>query len=73
MSLPNLPLLHDGDSFLLLLADEGRSIRLTAIQRFENNINSEPMEVKFFSLDETTRHAVLQQIRRRYPGRTILV
>lgn len=71
--LPALPLMYDGDSYLLSLADNGRDILLLSISRFENNQNSDPEEVKFFSLDERGRHIVLQQITRRYGGRNVRV
>lgn len=71
--LPNLPLLYDGDSYLIHLDEDHGHIRLLFIERFANNENSEPDIIPFFYLDERGRHLVMQQIQRRYPGRSVKV
>lgn len=72
-SLPDLPLLHDGDGYVLSLSEHGRDLLLLTLLRYENNENSDPLSLKFFDLDERGRAAVLQQIQRRYPGRSVRV
>ena len=71
MTLPPLPLLHDPDSFVIYLDDS--PLRILSITRFSNNQNTQGEQVLFYSLDEETRRAVLQQINRRYPGKVIRV
>lgn len=73
MLLPNLPLLYDGDSYLLTLEEHGKELKLVSIQRFENNENCDPEGIRFFDLDDRGRHAVLAQIHRRYPGRNVKI
>lgn len=72
-NLPNLPLVHSGDGYILSLSERGQVIYLTEIQRFYDLQNSDPETVPFFSLDEEARHVILQQMQRHYPGRTIRV
>lgn len=72
--LPNLPLLHDEDGYIIQLEETSRGgMKLSAILKYENNANVDPLTVSFFHLDERTRHFILQQIQRRYPGRTVSI
>ena len=71
--LPNLPLLHDGDSFVLYLEDISPSrVRLLRVIRYPNNENCDGVEEHFRDLDYETRHAIIRQINRRHIGKTIL-
>lgn len=70
-ALPPLPLLHEDDSFVLHLSDE--PLRLTRIVRYESNRNVDGTALSFSSLDDGTRRAIIQQVQRRYPGRTVRV
>lgn len=67
-----LPLLHNGDAYELTLSD-ANCVSLLRIVRYADNQNVSGTELRFFDLDPETRQAVLNQIRRRYEGKTIKV
>ncbi len=69
---PEIPLLHDGDSFLIDARPDGLAIRLHAITMFGANQNTEPVSIRLFDLTRETRQVVLRQILHRYPGKVIL-
>lgn len=72
LSSPNLPLLHNGDSFVLTLEPISlKIIHLTRIIRYPNNENGDGVEESFRDLDVETKRAIIQQINRRYVGKTI--
>jgi hypothetical protein len=69
-----LPLLHEGDSFILVVEPAGPGhVRLSQIIRYRNNQNVEGIEESYFDLDELTRRAVVRQVRRRHKGVTIML
>lgn len=71
-SLPDLPLVYDGDSFLIELSSPGeRVVKITRILVFPDNVNSAPKHEKFSDLDSRARRAVINQINLRYPGRMV--
>lgn len=67
----NLSLLHDGDSFVLELLPEEKHVRVLRILRYENNQNVEASSPRFFDLNPRTRDAIIRQIQRRHPGKTV--
>lgn len=70
--LPDLPLLHDGDSFLIELESPGdRVIKIHRILIFPDNLNGQPKVEKFGDLDSRARRAVIDQINRRFPGKMV--
>lgn len=72
-NLPDLPLLHDGDSFMItLLAVGERCVKITRIVRYPNNVNSHGVEELFKDLDIETKRAVIQQVNRRCIGKTVM-
>lgn len=74
MILPDLPLLHDGDSFLIELETPGdRVIRIRRILVFPDNVNTTPSVMKFADLDSRARRAVIDQINLRHVGKTVHV
>jgi hypothetical protein len=69
-----LPMLHEGDSFILIVQPAGPGqVKLTHIIRYRNNQNVEGVEESFFDLDEMTRRAVIRQVRRRHKEASIMV
>jgi hypothetical protein len=71
--LPPLPLVHDGDSFVIYLKDVGtKCVRILQIHRFRNNQNVEGVEESFRDLDLDTKRAVIRQVNRKYGGRTVI-
>lgn len=70
---PPLFLLHDGDSFLIDLADVGTlCVRILRLIRYPDNQNASGVEEKFTDLDHLTRKAVIQQINRKHKGKTVI-
>lgn len=70
--LPPLPLLTDeGDSYTIYLS--ASPLCITGLVRFPHNSNVQGDPVRFWSLNEETRRAVLMQVRRRYPNQTIKI
>jgi hypothetical protein len=68
-----LPLLYEGDSYLIYLKEVGtRCVKILTIHRFRHNQNTEGVEENFRDLDLDTKRAVVQQINRAHVGRTIL-
>lgn len=69
-----LPLLYEGDSYLLELScEDDWSVRLHRVVRYENNQNVSGVEENFNDLDSFCKKAVITQIHRRYVGKTIKV
>lgn len=66
-----IPLIHEGDSYILTCAPFHDQVKLTQIIYYRNNQNVEGEEKTFFDLDEATRRAIIRQVRRRHPGCTI--
>lgn len=68
-----IPLIHEGDSYILTCTPAHEQVRLTQIIYYRNNQNVEGEERTFYDLDELTRRAIIRQIRRRHPGCTIQI
>lgn len=68
-----IPLIHDGDSYILTCTPVGEQVKLAQIVYFRNNQNVEGEEKTFYELDEQTRRAVVRSVRRRHPGCTIVI
>ena len=68
-----LPLLHNGDAFVLTVerASE-RQVRLLSVVRYPDNLDSDGVHEQFRDLDPDTKAKVIQQINRRYPTKTVL-
>jgi hypothetical protein len=72
-TLPDLPLLHDGDSFMITLSAVGeKCVKISRIVRYPNNVNSHGVEENFRDLDLETKRAVIQQVNRRCVGKTVM-
>ena len=72
-TLPGLPLLHDGDSYIIWLVDVGtKMLRIVGIHKYANNRNTEAEELTFYDLDDFGRAAVIRQILRKYKGKGII-
>ena len=71
-SLPDLPLLHDGDAFVITLEGVSpRCVRIVRIIRYPNNENGDGFDTSFHDLPPEAKHAVTRQINRRHVGKTI--
>lgn len=69
-----LPLLHEGDSFLLELDHPNAfSVRLVSILRFAGNHNVDAVAERFLDLDPETKRAVISQVNRRYKGKIVRI
>jgi len=68
-----IPLIHEGDSYILTCVPVGDQVKLSQIIYYRNNQNVEGEEKTFYDLDEYTRRAVVRQVRRRHPGVTIII
>lgn len=72
--LPDLPLIFEDDSFLIELEQlTEKTVRITRILVFPNNRNGDPKVEQFHDLDLRARRAVIDQINRRYTGRTVKI
>lgn len=71
--LDSLPLLHDGDAFVLELEVWPTHIQLLSISRTPNNSDLVPAHERFSDLDPYAKSAVITQINRRYKGKIVKV
>jgi hypothetical protein len=68
-----LPLLYNGDAFVLTLQPEGQHrVRLVSVVRYPDNVDGDGVHEQFRDLDPETKARVIQQINRRYQGKTVL-
>jgi hypothetical protein len=68
-----LPLLYNGDAFVLTLQPEGHHrVRLVSVVRYPDNVDGDGVHEQFRDLDPETKQRVIQQINRRYQGKTVL-
>lgn len=71
--LPDLPLIFEGDSFIITLAPSGtKCVRILRILRYPNNRNGEGIEESFRDLNPEEKAAVIQQINRRHTGKSVI-
>jgi len=69
-----LPLLHNGDAFVLtVLPEKAHSVRLVSVVRYPDNVDGDGVHEQFRDLDPDTRQRIIQQINRRFQGKTVLV
>jgi hypothetical protein len=68
-----IPLIHEGDSFIITCEPIDERVRLAQIVRYKNNQNVEGEELSFFDLDELTRKAIIRVVRRRHKNVTIVI
>jgi hypothetical protein len=68
-----IPLIHEGDSYILTCTPASDQVKLAQIVCYRNNQNVEGEEKTFYDLDEATRHAIVRVVRRRHPGMTIII
>lgn len=71
--LDSLPLLHDGDAFVLELEVWPRHVQLLSVLRYEHNQNVTATHEVFTDLDPYTKRAIIAQINRRYKGKMVKV
>lgn len=72
--LPDLPLVYESDAYLIELGQESeRIVRILRLLVFPDNRNGEPKFENFMDLAPSARRAVIEQVNRRYPGRTVKV
>lgn len=69
--LPELPLLHDDDAYLIELEGAEKVVRIRRILVFPGNVNSQPKVESFGDLDSRARKAVIGQINLRHPGKMV--
>ena len=69
----SLPLLHDGDAYILTLDVEDCHVLLSSILIYPGNTNTEPEHVLFRDLDTETKQAVIAQVNRRHKGKMVRV
>lgn len=70
--LPDLPLLIDGDSYLIEMESPGdHVVRIKRILVFPENVNTTPKSISFGDLDSRIRRAVIAQINRRHTGKMV--
>lgn len=68
-----LPLLYNGDAFVLTLQPEGQHrVRLTSVVRYPDNVDGDGVHEQFRDLDPDTKQRIIQQIKRRYFDKTVL-
>lgn len=72
-SLDSLPLLHDGDAFVLELEVWPTHVQLLSILRTANNDSVTSSHENFRDLDPYARRAVITQINRRYKTKMVKV
>lgn len=61
-----LPLLHDGDAFILALDVQPNYLQVTSIHRTPNNSNVNSVLENYHDLDPDAQKAIVAQIRRRH-------
>lgn len=72
--LPPLPLLHDGDSYIIYLKEVGQKcVKILQLHRYANNDSRNCVEESFGDLAPETKQAVILQVNRRHQGKTVLV
>lgn len=72
-TLPPLALLHEGDSFFLVLEAVGtKCVRICRITRYAGNQNASGSDESWSDLDLDTKRAIIRQINRRFEQKTIL-
>lgn len=64
----NLPLIHDGDSFEILLEVHDTFVQILSVLRYEGNTNSSPVQENFRDLRPDEKRAVIVQVNRRHKG-----
>lgn len=73
-SFETLPLLYNGDSFIIELSPVGQnSVKVESITRFPDNQNTDGVHEQFRDLDPETKRAVITQINRRHHNKVVRV
>lgn len=72
-SLPPLPLLLDGDSYVIYLKEVGtRCVKILQLHRYAHNDSRNCTEENFGDLTGEAKRAVIAQVNRRYIRKTVL-
>lgn len=72
-TLPPLPMLYEGDSYIIYLKEVGtKCVKILQLHRFSNNDSRNGVEESFADLTEEAKREVIQQVSTRYKGKTIL-
>lgn len=69
----NVPLLHDGDAYIIYVEVLEKTVIVKSIRRYLDNRNADPTEEDFRDLPPQAKAAVIQQINRRYQGKFVRV
>ena len=69
----SLPLLHDGDAYVLTLDVGEKHVLLSSILIYPGNTNTEPSHSSFRDLPPEAKRAVITQINRRHKGKMVRV
>jgi len=69
-----IPLLANGDAYVLYVEQRNAAaFNLLKVERFADNRDATACEIKFYDLPPEIQRAVLIQIKRKHPGKTIYV
>lgn len=68
-----IPLLFEDDAYELIVEVTESHVSVLEILRFPNNENVNPTSEKFFDLTPDCRDAIVRQINRRHPKKTLRV
>lgn len=69
-----IPLIFDGDSYEIHVRETSpSSVLLVSVSRYVGNQNVVPTEESIMHLAQSLRRKIVQQINKRFPGRTITV
>lgn len=70
---PPIPLLFNGDAYQIYVAPSTHHVSVVSIELHRGNINTSPVEIRFFDLGPEARRAVVRQVQRRFPGLTVKI
>lgn len=73
-SIESVSLVYECDSYVLYLSHPSeKSVSLDRVLVYYDNVNRDPVDVRFFDLPQKAREACLHQVRRRYDKKTIAI
>jgi hypothetical protein len=72
-NLPDIPLLIDGDGYLVELNDDGRDICIVRILLFPNNENAQPRLCEWRGLLRHIHDRVINAVNRKYRNRMVKI
>lgn len=72
-TLPPLPMTLDGDSYIIYLGEIGtKCVKILQLHRFPHNDSRSGCVEAFSDLTPDAKRAIIQQVNRRYIGKTVL-